>query len=57
MKMGQTVNAVDPIDATHLVKYGKRTRFEKMGRVEKIDYKLIPYEQLMQNLEKYKSNR
>jgi hypothetical protein len=57
VKMGQTVNAVDPIDATHLVKYGKRTRFEKMGRVEKIDYKLIPYEQLMQNLEKYKSNR
>ena len=51
------MNAVDPVDATHLVKYGKRSKFEKMGRVEKIDYKLTSCEELMQNLEKYKSNK
>ena len=49
------MNGVDPIDATHLVKYGKRTKFEKMGTVKKVDYEFIPYEQLMQNLEKYKN--
>ena len=56
-KKGQSMNAVDPIDATHLVKYGKRSKFEKMGRVEKVDFKFIPYNDLMQNLEKYKSNK
>ena len=56
-KVKQAVNAVDPIDATHLVKYGKRSKFEKMGRVEKVDFKYIPYDQLMQNLEKYKTQK
>lgn len=55
IKGAQKMNAVDPIDATHLVKYGKRTKFEKMGAVKKVDYEFIPYEQLMQNLEKYKN--
>ena len=55
IKGAQKMNAVDPVDATHLVKYGKRTKFEKMGAVKKVDYEFIPYEQLMQNLEKYKN--
>jgi hypothetical protein len=55
--MGHESLPVRPDGKPTLGKYGKRTRFEKPETTRKIDYEFRSYDQIMESLEKYKTNR
>lgn len=54
---GMRAFPVRPDGKPTLGKYGKRTRFEKPETTRKIDYEFRSYDQIMESLEKYKTNR
>lgn len=56
---GMRAYAVSPIGKPNLVKFSKRTVLMRpeQSRVQEIDYKFVPYEQLQKNLEKYKTRK
>ena len=52
---GNKAYPVNPDGKPALVKYSQRTKFEKPVQTRKIDYKFQSYEQILENLEKYKN--
>ena len=54
---GRNAYPVNPDGKPVLAKYGKRTKFEKPVPTRKVEYEFRSYEQIRENLNKYKTNR